>query len=46
MKIFIGNGDQEGQLFLNLNPVLSKGQFSIKDPDFGDIVLGQLASVL
>jgi hypothetical protein len=46
MKISIGNGDQEGQLFLNLNPVLSKGQFSIKDPDFGDIVLGQLASVL
>jgi len=46
MKIFIGDGDQEGEVFLNLNPVLAKGQFSIKDPDYGDIVLGQLASVL
>ena len=46
MKIFIGSGDQEGQVFLNLNPVLAKGQFSIKDPDYGDIVLRQLASVL
>jgi len=46
MKIFIGNGDQEGQVFINLNPVLGKGQFSIKDSDYGDIVLRQLASVL
>ena len=46
MKIFIGEGDQEGEVFLNLNPVLAKGQFSIKDPDYGDIVLRQLASVL
>jgi len=46
MKIFIGEGDQEGEVFLNLNPVLGKGQFSIKDPDYGDIVLGQLAAVL
>ena len=46
MKIFIGSGDQEGQVFLNLNPVLAKGQFSIKDPDYGNTVLKQLASVL
>jgi hypothetical protein len=46
MKIFIGDGNQEGEVFLNLNPVLWKGQFSIKDPDYGDIVLKQLASVL
>lgn len=46
IKIFIGEGAQEGQVFLNLNPVLRKGQFSIKDPDYGDIVLEQLASVL
>jgi len=46
MKIFIGEGDQEGEVFLNLNLVLAKGQFSIKDPDYGDIVLRQLASVL
>ena len=46
MKIFIGDGDQEGEVFLNLNPVLRKGQFAIKDPGYGDIVLKQLASVL
>ena len=46
MKIFIGDGDQEGEVFLNLNPVLRKGQFSIKDPDSGDTVLRQLAFVL
>jgi hypothetical protein len=46
MKIFVGDGDQEGEVFLNLNPFLRKGQFSIKDPDYGDIVLKQLASVL
>lgn len=46
MKIFIGDGEQEGEVFLNLNPVTKKGQFSIKDADYGDIVLAQLARVL
>ena len=46
IKIFIGEGEQEGQVFVNLNPVIKKGQFSIKDPDYGDIVLAQLARVL
>jgi len=46
MKIFIGEGENEGEVFLNLNPVLKKGQFSIKDSDYGDIVLAQLARVL
>jgi hypothetical protein len=46
MKIFIGEGSQEGEVFLNLNPVLKKGQFSIKDSGYGDIVLRRLASVL
>lgn len=46
MKIFMGEGEDEGELFLNLNPVIKKGQFSIKDSDYGDIVLGQLAQVL
>ena len=46
MKIFIGEGQQEGQVFVNLNPVTKKGQFSIKDQDYGDIVLSQLARVL
>lgn len=46
MKIFIGEGKHEGDVFLNLNPVIKKGQFSIKDSDYGDIVLAQLAQVL
>jgi hypothetical protein len=46
MKIFIGEGEQEGEVFLNLNPVIKKGQFSIKDEEYGDIVLAQLARVL
>jgi len=46
MKIFIGKGEQEGQVFLNLNPAIKKGQFAIKDADYGDIVLAQLARVL
>jgi hypothetical protein len=46
MKIFLGEGEQEGDVFLNMNPVTRKGQFSIKDPDYGDLVLTQLAKVL
>lgn len=46
MKLFIGEGEQEGEVFLNLNPVMKKGQFSIKDEEYGDIVLAQLARVL
>lgn len=46
MKIFIGEGEQEGDVFLNLNPVIKKGQFPIKDADYGDTVLAQLARVL
>jgi hypothetical protein len=46
MKIFIGKEDQEGQVFLNLNPVSRRGQFSIKDPEYGDIVVARLAEVL
>jgi len=46
MKIFIGEGEDEGQVYLNINPALKKGQFSIKDEDYGDIVLSRLAEVL
>ncbi|MFZ0295641.1 MAG: hypothetical protein WAL52_18670 [Candidatus Sulfotelmatobacter sp.] len=46
IKIFIGEGEHEGQVFLNLNPVIRKGQFSIKDADYGDLLLAQLAKVL
>lgn len=46
IKLFIGQGEQEGQVFVNLNPVIKKGQFSIKDAEYGDIVLAYLARVL
>jgi hypothetical protein len=46
IKIFIGEGEQEEQVFLNINPVIRKGQFSIKDTDYGDLLLAHLAKVL
>lgn len=46
LKIFIGEGEQEGEVFVNFNLAMRKGQFSIKDPDYGDLVLKQLATVL
>lgn len=46
IKIFMGEGDKECEFFLNFNSVIKKGQFSIKDPDYGDEVLAQLAKVL
>lgn len=46
MKIFLDEGANEGQVFLNLNPVIKMGSFSIKDPEDGDLVLAQLAKVL
>ena len=44
LKLFFGNDDAE--LFLNLNPVIKKGEFSIKDPDYGDYLVAELAKVL
>jgi len=46
MKIFLGQGDQEAEVFLNFNLVMRKGQFSMKDADYGDAVLLELAKVL
>lgn len=46
MKIFIGSGDDEGEVFLNFNPVSRKAQLSEKDIDYGDTVLAKLATVL
>jgi hypothetical protein len=46
MKIFLGDGEDEAEVFLNLNPTIKKGQFSIKDPDYGDGLLKYLAKVL
>jgi len=45
VKLFIGEGDQEAEVFLNFNPVIGKAQFSIKDDSYGDILLSQFAKV-
>jgi hypothetical protein len=46
MKIFLPKDGDDGEVFLNLNPVLGKGEFSIKDSDYGDYVVTELAKVL
>jgi len=43
MKIFLAHGEE---VFLNLNTAANKAEFSIKDSDYGDIVLAQLAKAL
>ena len=42
-KLFFNEDDE---VFLNLNPATGKGEFSLKDPDYGDAVVRALASVL
>ena len=42
-KVFVAGGD--GEFFLNLNSKEAKGEISIKDPDYGDIVLRELSRV-
>ena len=44
IKLFLGDGSSE--VFLNFNTVLGKGEFSMKDPEYGDGVLQELAKVL
>jgi hypothetical protein len=46
VKLFLPKGGDDGEVFLNLNPVLGKGEFSIKDEDYGDFVVQELARVL
>ncbi len=47
-KLFLHSpgSDEDQEVFFNVNPELHKGEFSIKDPDYGDGVLAQLARVL
>ena len=46
MKIFLPKGSDDGEVFLNINRIDGKGEFSIKDSDYGDYVLNALAKVL
>lgn len=45
MKVFVGK-QGDCSFFLNLNPVIKKGQISIKDEDYGNCAIAQLAKVL
>jgi hypothetical protein len=44
IKLFLGDGSSE--VFLDLNPVLGKGEFYTKGPEYADGVLQELAKVL
>jgi hypothetical protein len=48
MKIFISSssGDEEEEMYLNINPVIRKAEFSEKDSSYGDRLLAKLATVL
>jgi hypothetical protein len=46
IKITLPKDGDEGEVFLNLNPTEGKGEFAIKDPDYGDYLLKQFAKVL
>lgn len=43
-KVFVADG--EGELYLNLSPDTGEAEISIKDPEYGDIVVQELAKVL
>ena len=46
LKLFFGEGDQESQVFLNINSSIRKAQFAIKDPDYGNLAMAEFAKVL
>jgi hypothetical protein len=43
-KAFVADG--EGEFYLNLSPKTGEAEISIKDPEYGDVVIGELAKVL
>jgi hypothetical protein len=46
LKLIFGDGDKESQIFLHINASIKKGQFSMKDPRYGDLALAELAKAL
>jgi hypothetical protein len=44
-KLFFGQNDN-GEVYLNLNTKTGLGEFSLKDPDYGNYVVTRLARVL
>ena len=45
-KLIFGDGERESEIFLYINASIKKGQFSMKDPRYGDLALAELAKVL
>jgi hypothetical protein len=45
-RIILGDGDRESEIFLHLNAGAKKARFSMKDPNYGDLALSELAKVL
>jgi hypothetical protein len=43
-KIFVADG--EGEFYLNLSPETGEAEISIKDPEYGNVVVRELAKVL
>ena len=46
LKLIFGDGDRESEIFLHINASIKKGQFSMKDPRYGDLALAELAKAL
>jgi hypothetical protein len=44
-KAFLPSGDEDAEVFINLNPKLRVGEFSPKDPEYGDRVIAALAKI-
>ena len=42
-KLYLADG--EGEVYLNLDPVSGQGEFTTKDPEYGEVVLRELAHV-
>jgi hypothetical protein len=45
-KISLPKGGHDGEAFFNFNPILGKGEFSRKNPEYGGYLLHELAKVL
>jgi hypothetical protein len=46
LKLFFGSDKDDCEVFLNMNTSLHKGEFSIKDEEYGDSILRYFARVL
>jgi hypothetical protein len=45
VKLFLPKGGDDGDVFLNINPLLGKGEFSMEDEHPGDFVVQELDRV-